>query len=126
MPRHKTILIVEDEASVRTALVDAFSRAGFEVFEAHNGEEGLLLIEKNPDIVLLDIVMPKMDGIEMLRRMRADSYTKEIPVIILTNLPDSEKIAQAVGGDMLYAILIKSNWKIEGIVAKVKEKLGME
>jgi CheY-like chemotaxis protein len=124
---HKThsILIVEDEPAMLVALVDTFTRAGFVVLQARNGEEGLEQVEKNPDIVLLDVVMPKMDGIEMLRRMQADNFMKDIPVIILTNLSDNEKIAKAIGGDALYAILIKSNWKLEGIVEKVKSRLEL-
>ncbi len=125
MPKSHTILIVEDEPAMLVALADTFTRAGFTVLQARNGEEGLVQVEKNPDIVLLDVVMPKMDGIEMLRRMQADSFMKEIPVIILTNLSDNEKIAKAIGGDALYAILIKSNWKLEGIVEKVKSRLEL-
>lgn len=125
MHASKKILIVEDEPAMLTALSDTFVREGFTVLPARNGEEGLTLMSKSPDLILLDIVMPRLDGVEMLKRMQGDEFMKEVPVIILTNLPDSEKIVQAIGGDEVYAYLIKSNWKLEGIVEKVKERLGL-
>ncbi|OGI26051.1 MAG: hypothetical protein A3J76_05605 [Candidatus Moranbacteria bacterium RBG_13_45_13] len=125
MENKKTILIVEDEISMLNALRDKFTREGFEVLEAKNGEEGLeIALRDHPDLILLDIVMPKMDGMTMLKRIRADAWGKDVKVIILTNLSDNEKTAAALAQGS-YDYLVKSDWKIEDVVAKVKERLGV-
>ena len=85
------IAIVEDEAAIRRmyALKLRFSR--FEICEAADGEEGLVIIEQEkPDLILLDLRMPKMAGDEMLRELRAHSWGESIPVIILTNISKDE------------------------------------
>jgi len=119
------ILLVEDEGSVRLALSDKLKREGFEILEAKNGNKGLeIALEKRPSIILLDIIMPKMNGIEMLRKLReANEWGKKVPVIILTNLTADNDITWAVAKDEPAYYLIKSDWDIDSIVAKVKETL---
>jgi len=119
---HK-ILIVEDEPSLIRVLNDKFSEEGFEVFLAHDGEEGLKKsLEEHPELILLDIIMPKMDGVTMLKKLREDDWGKDVPVILLTNLSESEKIAEATKQGV-YDYLIKSDWKINDVVKKVRERL---
>lgn len=77
----------------------------------------------HPDLILLDIVMPKMDGMTMLAQLREDEWGKTARVITLTNLSDTEKVAEAIEHGS-YEYLVKSDWKIEDVVAKVREKLG--
>jgi DNA-binding response OmpR family regulator len=126
MPEKKTILIVEDEAPVREALADEFKAQKFDVLVAPNGEDGLALaLQAKPDIILLDVVMPKMDGLTMLLRLREDPHGKTIPVIFLSNYGETEKIVEATKG-AAYGYLIKSNWKISEVTNKVKEALGMK
>jgi DNA-binding response OmpR family regulator len=118
-----TVLIVEDEKSLREALAKKFTHEGFGVLTAENGEKGYALaVENRPAVILLDIVMPKMDGIAVVQKLRIESTTKDIPIILLTNLSENEKIAEAVQFGV-FDYLIKSDWKIEDVVAKVKEKL---
>ena len=124
-----TILIIEDEQPTRKALVDKFSREDFSVLEAENGEDGLIIAQQErPDLILLDIVMPKMDGLTMLKKIRqADEWGKQVPVIILTNLTsadDQRNHAVAELEPTFY--LVKTDWKIEDVVAKVKERLGIK
>ena len=121
----KKILIIEDEPSLREALNDKFSQEGFEVEQAPDGELGLsLALGTKPDLILLDIIMPKLDGISMLEQLREDERGKHIPVIILTNLSDNEKLAKAMElGSHDY--LVKTDWKLEDVVKKVKEKIGL-
>ncbi len=119
------MLIVEDERPLLKALAEKFAHQGFRVLTAENGEKGMnLALETQPEIILLDIVMPKMDGISVLKRLRSDPKTKDVPIILLTNLYDNEKLMEAskVG---VFDYLIKSDWKIEDVVKKVKEKLKM-
>ena len=121
----KTILIAEDEQNMRQTLVDAFRREGFNVLEAKNGKEGLdKALGEHPDLILLDIVMPEMDGMTMLKKLREDERGRDIPIIMLTNFSDVEKVTNALESGV-YEYLVKSDWKIEDVVLRVKEKLGL-
>jgi DNA-binding response OmpR family regulator len=115
------ILTVEDDSALRKALRDKFLEEGFEVLEAENGVKGLkAALTRHPALILADIIMPFMDGIEMLRELRKDEWGKHVPVIMLTNLSDQEKIAEAVVlGSHEY--IVKSDWRLEDIVALVKK-----
>lgn len=117
--KKQSILIVEDEVSLRNALRDKFLREGFHVLEARDGEEGLeVALREHPDLILLDIVMPKMDGMTMLGKIRADAWGKNVKVIVLTNLSDV-----GIAYDT-YDYLVKSDWKIDDVVARVRQRLG--
>lgn len=121
----KTILIAEDEQDMRQTLVDAFRHEGFNVLEAKNGKEGLeFALKEHPDLILLDIVMPEMDGMTMAKKLREDERGKDIPIIMLTNFSDVEKVTNALESGV-YEYLVKSDWKIEDVVLRVKEKLGL-
>ncbi|MBU0976241.1 MAG: response regulator [Patescibacteria group bacterium] len=121
----KTILIVEDDAPILQALVDKFTNEGFSVIEASDGEEGLMKAkDEKPEVILLDIVMPKMDGITMLKELRGSDWGKDIPVFLLTNLSDMDKISESVQIG-ISGYMIKSDWKLEDVVKKVKEKLDL-
>src|SRR6185295_10847997 len=98
MEDKKKILIVEDELPMLNALSDTFKDEGFIVIQAHDGEEGLESAKETlPDIILVDILMPKMDGMTMLKKLREDENGKNIPVIVLTNVaPDSNSTLNAV------------------------------
>src|SRR5260370_34454655 len=88
----KTILIIEDERPLRTALTDKLKRAGFATLEASDGEEGLrIALEKHPDLLLVDVIMPKMDGLTMLKELKEDEWGKQAKIIILSNLGDPEQ-----------------------------------
>jgi len=119
----KTILIVDDEPALLIALVDKFTRAGFTVIIAENGREGLKLAFKNhPDLILLDIIMPIMDGTTMLDKLRKDAWGKHAKVILLTNLSDPGKITKSLKRTV-NGYLVKSDWKIKDVVKQVNEKL---
>lgn len=121
--KDKTILMVEDEAPMLTALADNFAEEGFSILKATNGVEGLALaLSKHPDLILLDIVMPQMDGFTMLKKLRADEWGKKVPVFMLTNYSDNEKVAEALVDDVS-EYFVKSDIKIEEVIARVKEKL---
>jgi len=121
-----TILIVEDEISLRNALRDKFVRKGFSILEAKDGEEGLAVaLEKEPNLILLDIIMPRMDGMTMLKKLRQENrWAKNVPVMLLSNLGgDDEKMMLEIEKDRLVDYLVKSNWSLNEVVEKVKEKL---
>ncbi|PJA86994.1 MAG: response regulator [Candidatus Moranbacteria bacterium CG_4_9_14_3_um_filter_42_9] len=121
----KKILIVEDEATLQKALAEFLAEDGFEVLCASDGEQAILLAKsKKPDLVLLDIILPKKDGYEVLTELKSEAGTKSIPVILLTNLESPEDIDRAFEkGASTY--LVKSNYKLEDIAKKVKETLKM-
>lgn len=125
-PIKKTILIIEDDRAMIRVLADRFLLEGFRVLEAENGEIGLELSQKEkPDLIILDIILPRMDGITMLKKLRANNWGKDIPVIVLTNLSDTETIIK-VFKQGIYDFLVKTDWKIEDIVKKTKERLKIE
>lgn len=121
----KKILIVEDEATLQKALTEFLTAEGFEVLSALDGEKGLELAKSGkPDLVILDIILPKKDGYEVLTEIKSREDTKDIPVILLTNLESPENIDKAFEkGASTY--LVKSNYKLEEVVKKIKETLGM-
>jgi len=122
----KKILVVEDDVPELNALRDKFTREGFSILTAKNGEEGLAIaLREHPDLILLDIIMPVMDGITMLVKLREDSWGGAVTVIILSNLADQEKVTEALTHGT-HDYLVKSDWKLEDVVKKVKEKLGIQ
>ncbi len=123
---NKKVLIVEDETPLRNAVSDILSFEGFDVFQAKNGQEGLdLALKEHPDIILLDLMMPIMDGLTMLEKLRVDQeYGKNAAVILLTNINDPEKVAMATEAGS-YDFLVKSDWNIEDVVVKIKTRLGI-
>jgi len=117
----KTILIVEDEPSYQHTLAEKLGTEGFDVLTAKNGEDGLAAaLEKHPDLILLDLQMPKMDGIEMAKNLRADEWGKKAKVIILTNFSDMNRTEQALENE-IFQYLVKTDIKLEDLVQKVKE-----
>ncbi|MES2971181.1 MAG: response regulator [Patescibacteria group bacterium] len=118
------ILIVEDEEALSDVLVERFQNEGFNVIKAQDGEQALTMaLAEQPDLILLDIVMPKMSGLEMLEKLRADERGKEIMVMMLTNLSDNESVQKAVASNAVH-ILVKSDWDISSIVQDVRDKLA--
>jgi DNA-binding response OmpR family regulator len=121
----KIILITEDEPPMSRILTDALSESGFETLQAKDGQEGLTLaLEKHPDLILLDVLMPKMDGLAMIRKLRADSWGKNVPVIVLTNVSsDTDEIISTVVDTQPAYYFIKSDVKLDTIVEKIKQIL---
>jgi len=124
----KKILIIEDEEAMQGVISKALENQGFTTFTASNGEEGLTVsLKEHPDLILLDILMPKMDGMVMLQKLRLDEWGKAVPVIILTNLsPNASSVINSVLENEPAYYLIKSDVKLEGIVEKIKEVLKIE
>jgi CheY-like chemotaxis protein len=113
------ILICEDEKTLSKVLSEKFERAKFEVFTIMNGDEILAGVKKiKPDIILLDLIMPKLDGLEVLALLKKDSDLQDIPVIVLSNLNDDEKIKKAFSlGAVDY--LVKSQHPINELIEKI-------
>ena len=122
--KRKKILLIEDEAFQSRILGDMFTNEGLDVLKSGDGEEGLkIALKEHPDLILLDIILPKMDGITVLKELRKDSWGKNIPVVILTNLVEAEKAKEALK-EGVYDFLIKANSGLNEILEKVKERLA--
>lgn len=122
---NKKILVVEDDIDLSEAIAEKFKSENFEVFESSDGKDGLEKAFKiHPDLILLDLIMPKMDGTTMLRKLREDQWGHLVPVIVFTNISDAERLAEAleIGVD---EYLLKAEWKLQDIVDKVKKILGI-
>lgn len=120
----KRILLVEDETLLLEALKDKFTSEGFDVLVATNGEEGLATaLKEHPDLIVLDIIMPKMDGLTMLENLRKDEWGKDVEVFMLSNVNESTSISGAINQKVKH-FLVKSDWDLAEIVNEVKETLG--
>ena len=121
----KKVLLVEDDPFIRDIYHVKFSQDGFEVSMVNNGMEALKKMEEFvPDIILLDIIMPYMDGIETLKNIRSKDEWKKIPVIMLTNISEKERITESED----YGIsdyIIKSHFTPSEVVQKVKTLLNV-
>jgi len=120
----KRLLFIEDELALQKTLGDMFRKNGYEVISALNGKAGIELANKEkPDVILLDLILPKMDGFEVLSNLKKTEETKEIPVIILTNLDNISDIDKALElGAKIY--LVKANYSQEEVVEKVNQILS--
>lgn len=117
----KKVLIVEDEKPLADILETRLKEEGFEVIKAVNGEEGLkILIKFNPNVILLDLMMPVMDGRVMLRKLRDMPKFRHLPVIVLTNAGETDNIRETQRYSDAVYFLIKSNVTMDKIVETIK------
>lgn len=117
----KKILIVDDDNDLNTVLVDKLNFSGFEAIGASDGVDGLQkALELHPDAILLDLVMPKMGGLEMLEQLRKDEWGKSVKVIILTLLEKADYVAEAVENN-IHGYIVKTGHSLDEITKKVEE-----
>ena len=115
------ILLVEDDSTIREALALTFTKEGFIVSEAVDGEDGLKkAFGEHPVLIMLDLIMPKMDGMTMLKKLREDDWGKDVPVIILTNVNSDANLQQIVEHRPAY-YLVKSDTPLVTVVEKARE-----
>ncbi|TFG35294.1 MAG: response regulator [Parcubacteria group bacterium] len=117
----KKILFIEDESALQKAMGKILEKAGYDIISALNGEEGLRLAQaKNPDLIVLDLVLPKLHGFEVLKELKEDKKTQNIPVIILTNLEATQDVEKAIKMGAT-AYLVKSSYSLEEVTEKIKD-----
>jgi len=122
--RNVHVLIVEDDALLAQVLSEQFQGAGFRITVEANGAEAFNTIRRvKPDAIILDLILPGLDGFSVLRLLKADAQTKGIPVIVLSNLGAEADVrsARALGATDYF---IKANTGVEAIIAAVKKILS--
>ena len=119
----KKILFIEDEAALQKTFNEILNEQGYEVIPALDGETGLRLAQTiNPDLILLDLVLPKIHGFEILKKIKQDENIKDIPVIILTNSENVENINKSIELGA-FAYLVKADYSLNEVVEKVEKAL---
>lgn len=117
------IMVVEDTEELRNAISMALKAAGFEVLSVNDGEEGYVhALRVQPDLLLVDIMTPRMDGLTMIQKLRDDPWGKTAKIIILTNLNNTDFLEKAKAMNV-HDYFIKSDWPLHELVAQVKAKL---
>ena len=118
----KTILFIEDEPTLQKE-IGRYLEEEYEIISALDGEEGIEVArEKKPQLILLDLILPKKDGFEVLEEIKQDEELKDIPVIVLTNLEGSDEVQKALSlGAESY--LIKANYDLEEVRQKIENNL---
>lgn len=120
----RRILLAEDDRFLRKAAETALKRQGFTVLAAVDGEEALRMARAEaPDLILLDLIMPKLQGFEVLRALKADAATAATPVIILSNLGQESDVKQAMDAGAA-GYFVKANLSLQDLVKRVGEVLG--
>lgn len=120
----KTILFIEDESALQKTFGEILKQEGYEMIPALDGEVGLRLAkDKKPDLILLDLILPRIHGFEVLKKLKEDKETKEIPIIVLTNLEGISDVDKAIElGATTY--LVKAQYTLEEVVEKIKKAIG--
>jgi len=120
----KKILFIEDESALQKAFGEIFKQENYEMISALDGEVGLRLAKlKKPDLILLDLILPKKHGFEVLKALKEDTQTKDTPVIVLTNLAEAAEVEKALElGATTY--LVKAQYSLEEVLEKIKRALG--
>ena len=122
----KKIVIIDDEKDMRTYLRTLFRKAGYETEEAENGEEGFSKVkELKPDLVTLDLLMPKKTGVKCFHSLAREESTKDIPIIVLTGLPEHRELfKEDFGGTIKPAAIVEKPIDPDGFLKKVQEIIG--
>jgi len=119
------VLIVEDETTMTRVIQDNLVTEGFEVLTARDGQEGLDLLKKDTfDVILLDISMPNVDGIDMMHQLRNDGEGRDTPIIIYTNLVPDDSILKGVSEDKPAYYFSKTTHSVPDVILKIREIAG--
>jgi len=119
----KKLLVVEDDIHVMKVLMTRLSDEGFTVLGATTGEEGLqMALSEHPNLILVDIILPKMNGIEVVERLRKDDWGKTARVMVVSNLTD-EASMQKMQDLNVIGYVVKTDLSIEKLIEKVKQEV---
>jgi CheY-like chemotaxis protein len=124
IPEHQVILVADDEPLILKLITAMLSLEGFRVLKAENGQEAILRVKEKPNLILLDILMPELNGLEACRLLKKDPQTKDIPVLFLSGLLDSKtkRLCLELGG----VDFIDKPFKREELLSRVKAHLTIQ
>lgn len=122
----KKILFIEDESALQKTLGEVLTKEGYTIFSALDGELGFELAKlKKPDLILLDLILPRLNGFEVLKKLKENNETKNIPVIVLTNLEGVNEVNKAIElGAKTY--LVKAQYTLEEVLEKIRNLFPQE
>ena len=122
---NKKVLVIEDDVPMLDALVNTLEENEFFTLKAADGEDGLAVaLNEHPDLILLDLILPKMDGMTVMKKLRQDNWGKTVPIIIVTNRDSDNTILKGVMEDKPAYYLTKSEFTPSAVAGKAKELLG--
>lgn len=125
--QRKLLLLVEDDIQMVRLLKDALASEGFSIIASGSAEDALHHAHaEHPDLVVLDLMLPGIDGMSFLDNIRKEVWGKHLPVIILTNVSPDDKIVSGITRDEPAYYLIKANTSMDEIIGKVKNVLGLD
>jgi DNA-binding response OmpR family regulator len=114
----ESILIIEDDASIARVTEGRLAKAGYDVMLAHDGEEGLkVALAEHPDLIIADVLMPKMNGLQMIQELRKDAWGKDADVIVLSNSDDVNHVSTVLAHDV-FTYWVKAN-----VIAEIEKKV---
>lgn len=120
----KKILFIEDEAALQRAMTQAVQEAGYAVLSALDGEIGIRLAEKEmPDLILCDLILPKKNGLEVIEALKKNPSTADIPIIVLSNLEDTQNIQKAMELGV-HSYLVKTSYTLDEVMSKIRQAMG--
>jgi len=122
----KKIMIIDDEEDMRIYLRTLFRKAGYETNEAENGDEGCEKVKADlPDLITLDLLMPKRTGVKCFHTLRQDPTTQQIPIVVLTGLPRHEELfSRDFEGPLKPAAIVEKPIDPDGFLKRVQEIIG--
>jgi DNA-binding response OmpR family regulator len=121
----KTILIADDDEALRRMYRFKLTKEGFRLLEAADGEEGLrMALERHPDLILLDVKMPKLDGMTVMKKLRDDAWGRQVPIIIISNSDSSDEALREIRRDEPAFYLLKPNYSLQDVVDKIRAVLA--
>ncbi len=122
MSKQKKVLIIEDEQAMANALSLKIGKL-YQTLLAGDGQEGFEMAEKErPDFILLDIMMPKLNGMTVMKKIRAEKWGEDIPIVVLTNVNNPVQIAEAAKHGV-YDFLVKTDWTLDAVAEVIKQKI---
>ncbi len=124
MEKEAKILLIEDDPFLVRMYQIGFNRIGYSMVLAKDGIQGLeKASEEKPDLILLDILLPKVDGMEVLKRLKSDSSTSSIPIVMLTNLSDQPKLVEESKALGALDYIVKSKFTPMEVVTRIADML---
>ncbi len=118
------LLVIEDNEGLLEVLTDRLLKEGYKVSSATDGQQGLATaLTEHPDLILLDVMIPTMDGVTVIQQLRADEWGKAVPVIVLTNVSVNDKRVDDIIAELPAFYLVKTDLSMQALVDKIKERL---